>query len=189
MKFALKYDMVNGLLLPIEIHKDSISWFSWENLVWEKKKEGYLVKVKNLILFETDKHKILTQEYSFLLFGIVKYNAITSANFRPFMKLNQSNSTGKYFLDIITNCMINKKASYLRDTHVFLELIDSNGYVRSVGQDIFDSIRDNPVYGFFRASSSSKIIRTPDLSSFFLDILIEQLKRLELKLVKRNMIK
>ncbi len=166
-KVTARYDSYMGLLLPIEITKQTVSWFEWESFSWKKTKDGYTVKRDNLTLFKTDTKKKLTEDYHVLMFGIANYNKIKSANLRPFKKIN--NTLNQCFLDVKVTYASKKRigSSYVFQTHVYMELTDKEGFVKSFGQDIFDHIERTPFYGFFRAGESSSILCSPDPATYY----------------------
>lgn len=165
LQLSIEYTDEEGIFLPIEIHTGRLSWYSWNTFLWKEIDEGYEVRYKNILLFKTNKEKKLLDEYSILMYGIVKYHSIFSAEIRPIKRINCDKLLGKRFLDIKINYDV-VKPSHLFRTHAYMELIDENGYVFSVGQDIFDHIKSLPKYRFFQSGKGSSILNSPDVASF-----------------------
>ncbi|MCH9621486.1 MAG: hypothetical protein S4CHLAM20_09060 [Chlamydiia bacterium] len=166
-KLILKYDIYGEIHLPVEIREGSISWFPWQAFRWEKRTTGYAVFIEDRFLFETDLERTFFDDYCVLLYGITKYNKLDSAHFRPYRYEDPMMYDYQNVLEILVNWNVEEKKSYIYNTHVSMELKSSDGLIRSVGQDIFDHIRDLPKYGIFRSAQGNTIIRTPDDASYY----------------------
>lgn len=161
-KLNVRYDRNKGAILPFEGQGGSINWILWEDLIWEKTKDGYDVSEGKNLLFKTDRNTYFTNDYTALMYGITKYNKITSANFRPYRYEDPASYDHKYLLQVVVNWGNQKNFSYFFQTHAYMELKGPDGMVRSVGQDIFDHLRTLSIFSINNAINRSSIITTPD---------------------------
>ena len=165
-KLILKYDQYGNIYLPFELKSEATSWLIWQDLRWDRRSTGFAVYHEDMFLFETDGDLKFFQDYTVLLYGVVKYNSFESANFRPYRYQDPSYNDFKNYLDVIISSRSDDKVSYFHRTHVHMELFSSDGFVRSMGQDIYDHVQMMPVYGVMRSAQGSTIINTPDETSY-----------------------
>lgn len=163
------FDSMEGPLIPICREDKSPIWAHFNHLLVQERQNKLIFQLDDEEVFVTDKNMVLDANYTFLYQGIQKYDIAKSTHWIPFDVQDPKEWGQKHVAEVwaFFSKPLENNPRMFRSTHAYLILKDSEGNVRSVGQDVIMTIKDYKLTELLSVKNGSGKILTPDISVFY----------------------
>ncbi len=162
LRLPLLFDEKRGAALPLQ-EEDHIEWVYWDEI----KKEGSDFYFEGRLIFKADERYRLIPEYTCLHRGICHYNVGIDPKWEPFQVADPTEWNHKYVLEVWTVSLPMLKPPMFQRTHAYIVLKDSEGNIRSVGQDVLVDRANFRVTEILNRKPGFGKITTPDIYTFY----------------------
>ena len=171
LRLQLPFDYAQGPSIPVYHEGIGLVWVPFNRIKIQKNiKEGkFIYSIEGNELFDSDTSYVLGSEYCCFYNGVQKYNVHIDTKWLPYDKRNPIEWDKKYLCEIWVMSIREKNGSpsYFRKTHAYLKLLDRDGLIRAVGQDILIDVKNYKLLEVLSAKPGYGKITTPDKSVFY----------------------